>query len=141
MKTPKDPRHQARRAAISEIYSLLLSDINYPDNNLESSDLIFENLEISNYDEVLFSGITNGVKNSFNDLIKIIESNSGEWEVEKFYKPDLAVLLSSVWELKNNSAPPKVIVDEAVELAKEFGETDSSKFINGVLAGVISNLN
>jgi N utilization substance protein B len=53
-------------------------------------------------------------------------------------KIDLAILRLAVFELIiENSQPPKVIIDEAVELAKEFGSESSSKFVNGVLGTIL----
>ncbi len=72
--------------------------------------------------------------------MKLIRINSKNWDLSKLFLVDLAILLISVWELKNSETPPKVIVDEAVELSKEFGGDETSKFVNGVLAGVIVHL-
>lgn len=61
--------------------------------------------------------------------------------VDKIAKIDLAILRLSVYELlieKKN--PPKVIIDEAVELAKEFGNDTSASFVNGVLGSVLQEL-
>lgn len=68
----------------------------------------------------------------------IIAKSAPVFPVDKIAKVDLAILRLAVYELlfeKKN--PPKVIIDEAVELAKEFGNDTSSSFINGVLGTVL----
>lgn len=58
------------------------------------------------------------------------------WPVEKLNRIDLAILRLAVYELENSQAPPKVVIDEAVELAKEFGAESSPSFVNGVLGTI-----
>lgn len=64
-----------------------------------------------------------------------------EWPIDKIAKIDLAILRLSVWELAfGKKEPPKVVIDEAVELAKTFGNEHSAQFINGVLGTVLKHL-
>ena len=68
-----------------------------------------------------------------------IEKSAPEFPAGKINKVDLAILRLAVFELLiEKKEPPKVIVDEAVELAKEYGQDTSSSFINGVLGNIIS---
>ena len=61
------------------------------------------------------------------------------WPINKISKIDLAILRLAVYELLlEKSAPPKVIIDEAIELAKEFGGDSSPAFVNGVLGKIIT---
>jgi N utilization substance protein B len=70
-----------------------------------------------------------------------IEQNAPKWPINKINKIDLAILRQAFWELSFNQATPyKVIIDEAVELAKEFGAESSSSFVNGVLGTAIKKL-
>lgn len=72
------------------------------------------------------------------DIDKKIESAAPEWPIDKISKIDLAILRLSIWELLYEAKePPKVIIDEAVELGKSFGNEHSAKFINGVLGTVV----
>jgi N utilization substance protein B len=71
-------------------------------------------------------------------LDKQIAASAPEWPVDKIAKIDLAILRLAVYELTiANLEPPKVVIDEAIELAKEFGNDNSSKFVNGVLGTVL----
>ena len=58
------------------------------------------------------------------------------WPVDKLNKIDLAILRLAIYELENLEVPPKVVIDEAVELAKEFGSENSPSFVNGVLGTI-----
>lgn len=141
MKTPKDPRHQTRRLSVSEVYSYLSSQ-KWPEavDNANLTSAVLENLDIENYDIKLHNEILYGVRNNLDSLHETIKKNSKDWDINMFYKVDLAILLVSTWELMFTKTPQKVVVDEAVELAKEFGEAESPKFVNGVLAGVINSI-
>lgn len=70
-----------------------------------------------------------------------IVKHAPKYPIEKISKIDLAILLLSVYEmLIEKKNPPKVIIDEAVELAKEYGNERSYSFINGVLGALVKNV-
>ncbi len=65
-----------------------------------------------------------------------IQKAAPEWPLNNLNKIDLAILRLAVYELEKAETPPKVVIDEAVELAKEYGGESSSSFINGVLGTI-----
>lgn len=65
-----------------------------------------------------------------------IQEAAPAWGIDKLNRIDLAILRLAVYELENEDTPPKVVIDEAVELAKEYGSESSSSFINGVLGTI-----
>ena len=69
----------------------------------------------------------------------LVEKFAPSWPIEQILPMDLAILRLSIWELafKEKKEPYKVIVDEAVEIAKEYGTETSGGFINGVLGAII----
>ena len=68
------------------------------------------------------------------ELDGIIGPLAPEWPIEQIARIDKIILRMSIYELKYfKETPPKVVINEAVELAKQFGGDNSSKFINGVL--------
>jgi len=70
-----------------------------------------------------------------------ISKNAPKWPLDKINHLDLAVLRLATWELLYSpDTPPKVVADEAVEIAKEFGSESSSSFVNGVLGAILTNL-
>lgn len=69
---------------------------------------------------------------------KFIEKSAPAFPVDKVAKIDLAILRLAVYELLYvKKTPPKVVIDEAVEMAKEFGADTSSSFVNGVLGNIL----
>ncbi len=80
-------------------------------------------------------------ENTFDSEVdKIIAKAAPEWPIDKINKIDLAILRLSVTELLKAETPEKVVIDEAVELAKEYGSEATPGFVNGVLGTVLKNL-
>lgn len=73
---------------------------------------------------------------SLSDLDQIISQNAPKWPIDKINNVDLSILRCAIWELLNQETPARVVIDEAVELAKEFGTETSSSFVNGVLGSI-----
>jgi len=87
--------------------------------------------------------LVNGVISKLSDLDKIIEKAAPEWPIEQITIVDRNVLRIGLYELlygNKEEVPPKVAINEAIELAKTFGGESSGKFINGVLGTVYKNL-
>jgi N utilization substance protein B len=83
--------------------------------------------------------IINGVVEYLPKLDKIIEKSAPEWPLEQITIVDRNVLRIGLYELlfsNRDEVPPKVAINEAIELAKTFGGESSGKFINGVLGTV-----
>ncbi len=83
--------------------------------------------------------IINGVIDNLNKLNKIIEKSAPEWPLDQITVVDRNVLRIGLYELlfgSREEVPPKVAINEAIELAKTFGGDSSGKFINGVLGTV-----
>ena len=70
------------------------------------------------------------------EIDKEIEKAAPTWPIEKINRIDLAVLRFAVYELMEKKVPQKVVIDEAVEIAKEYGSENSSSFVNGVLGTI-----
>jgi len=71
------------------------------------------------------------------EIDKLITENAPEWPLEQIARIDRCILRIGIYELVFSSeVPPKVAIDEAVELAKAFGGPNSSKFVNGVLGAI-----
>ena len=93
-----------------------------------------ETIDDKDFIEKLVHGV-NAHAAEINDVIRPV---APEWPIEQIARMDLAVLHIGVYELLYDaSVPPKVVINEAVELAKAFGGDNSSKFINGVLGTIL----
>ena len=98
--------------------------------------------------QALFAWSCGGIEvktEEFDEIVKvvpkidiIIQENAPKWPLDKINKIDLSVLRYTFWELfylKKN--PPKVVIDEAIEIAREYGTESSSSFVNGVIGSAI----
>lgn len=136
MKKASDPRHKARRIALMALFewSFLSKD---PQKKAKQ---LIEEFE-KNADLDLALSIIAGVVRNIDTIDKIIETAAPEWPLEQVSKIDLAIIRIAVYEiLIKKEVPPKVAIDEAVELGKEYGSETSGSFINGVL-GTVMELN
>lgn len=83
-----------------------------------------------------------GVNKEQDELDKLLQPLAPEWPIDQIARMDRVVLRIGAYELTHdNGVPPKVVINEAVELAKAFGSTNSSKFINGVLGTLLRRQN
>ena len=71
------------------------------------------------------------------EIDELINANAKGWKTTRMNKVDLSILRLAVYEIKIEEIPFGVAINEAVELAKEYGEDSSPAFINGVLAKVV----
>lgn len=79
----------------------------------------------------------NGVMKNIVKLDKIINETAPEWPIEQVAIIDKTILRMAIYELLfEQDVPPKVVINEAVELAKAYGSESSSKFVNGVLGTI-----
>jgi N utilization substance protein B len=94
-------------------------------------------------DETFIWQLVTGVVEHLSELDKIIEKAAPEWPIEQITIIDRNVLRIGLYELlfsKKEEVPPKVAINEAIELAKSFGGESSGKFINGVLGTVFKEV-
>lgn len=95
-------------------------------------------------DESFVWQLINGLVKHLAEIDKIITKAAPEWPIEQITIVDRNVLRIGLYELlyaKKEEVPPKVAINEAIELAKSFGGESSGKFINGVLGTVYKEIN
>ena len=80
--------------------------------------------------------LVEGVQAGQQALDKIISKFSRGWTAARLPKVDRSILRLAVWELLRTDTPPAVIINEAVELAKEYGNIESPGFVNGMLDNI-----
>ena len=108
---------------------------------IDSSDLqvFFENNEIQDEETKEYIRETvEGIKTNISNITKLIEKNLKEdWKIERISKVNLSILKLAIYEMIYKDIPYKVVINEAVELAKMYGEETSGSFVNGILASVL----
>ena len=91
--------------------------------------------------QLFTASFRNKLPAKFKSSDHLIAAAAPEWPLEKLNAIDLAILRLAMWELTvDKKAPLKVIIDEAVELAKQFGGSASPGFVNGVLGTICKSL-
>lgn len=79
-----------------------------------------------------------GVLDHIDEILGIIQNFAPEWPIDKIARVDRAVLEIGVYEIVFSlDIPPVVAINEAVEIAKHYGDLSSQKFVNGVLSSVM----
>ena len=129
-------RTSMREQAFRLIYSLEIQKQEPIENQIE---LFIENNNIENEDaKEYISDAVLGIDENKEDIEERIKKNlKADWKIERISKVDLAILKLAIYEIKYKELPYKVVINEAVELAKKYGEDTSKNFINGVLASIV----
>lgn len=136
-------RHLGRIVALQTLYEQdFRRDVKDEDFNLQ--EVLARN--IARYQEVLedkafISRLVEGTTEKQDELDAILGPVAPEWPIDQIARMDRSLLRMGIYELMygTDDVPPKVVINEAVELAKAFGGDNSSKFINGVLGTVLKN--
>ena len=136
MKKSNDPRRLSRELALQSLFS---KDFKVDENGVidfEVSELSALD-EIDIYNEELYKTLVEGVKENRGKIDEVITKYAPQWPISQMKLVDLQILRISIYEgFIAGITPPKVAIDEAIELAKEFGGDSSSKFVNGVLGAI-----
>lgn len=136
-------RSAIREKAFELIYSLEIqkqdSSLNKEDLQ-EAVDLYIENNEITDKSakEYIQDAIFGIEKNKENIVNQIEKNLKKDWKLDRISKIDLAILKLAIYEIQYKELPFKVVINEAVELAKKYGEDSSKNFVNGVLASIVN---
>jgi len=130
-------RHLGRIIALQTLYEYEFRS-DSADASAELSEVLARNLERYNEtieDKSFVEQLVKGVQAAIAKLDAIIQPIAPEWPLEQIARVDRTILRMAVYELTEmgGQVPPKVAINEAVELAKAFGSDNSSKFVNGVL--------
>ena len=115
MKTPLDPRHKRRQKLVEELFEV-------------------------EFNKQRVSDATKNILSQKDNIDGQIEKAAKEFPINKINRVDLAILRLAIFELMiEKKEPPKVIIDEAIELAKEYGGETSPAFINGALGNILTH--
>lgn len=74
-----------------------------------------------------------GTLSNLDRIDEIVVQNTKNWSIERLPTTDRCLIRIAIWELLESDTPIKVILNEAIELAKKFGTEDSARFVNGLL--------
>ena len=130
-------RHLGRIIALQTLYEYDFR-VDCEDSDVDLKEILARNLvryEKTLDDKPFVESLVNGVTAINSKLDEIIQPIAPEWPIDQIARVDRTILRMAVYELTESGkdVPPKVVINEAVELAKAFGSDNSSKFVNGVL--------
>jgi N utilization substance protein B len=122
-------RHRAREVALQVLYQ---DDLNPGANPRVGEEFIARRLHVPEVAEFARSLIA-GVRSHRPELDDLLERTADNWSLRRMAATDRNVLRLGAYELLHTQTPGRVAINEAVELAKRFGTSQSAQFVNGIL--------
>ena len=144
MQILREIRHNSRIITIQKLFELDFAD-SVNETTKGKKELFSETnlLEISNihdFDKVFIQRLFKGVTDNKRKIDLLIEKLAPEWPLNNISKIDLQILRLAIAEgFILRITPPKIAIDEAIELSKEFSNDQTRKFISGVLGNLYTN--
>ena len=136
-------RHLGRILALQTLYEYDFRR-DCGDTAVDLSEILDRNVERYSKtidDQQFVIVLAKGVTETAEELDGVIQPVAPEWPIDQIARMDRLVLRMSLYELlRGGDVPPKVVINEAVELSKAFGGENSSRFINGVLGTLLRKL-
>lgn len=128
-------RSQIRELAFKLLYQIEIQKEISDEDML----LFFENNNITSEEAKSYiKDVVKGTSTNSQEILELISNNlKKDWNLERITKVNLALLKLAIYEIKYKDIPFKVAINEAVELAKKYGEETSPVFINGILASIV----
>ena len=132
-------RTEMRELAFKLVYSL---EVQHDENIGEQIELYIQENDIEKQEVIDYiKDIINGISSNSQEIEEIIKKCLTEkWTIERISKINVSILKLAIYEIKYKDIPYKAEINEAVELAKKYGEDTSSKFINGALASAVKQM-
>lgn len=125
-------RRVARRGLMKLLYQMDMND-DYSD---EAVDFYFENSDLKEDEVEFIREHILGMIDKFEEIDEIIKSNLEGWSLERISNIDRQILRIAVYELYFTSTASNIVINEAVEIAREYSSNEAPKFINGILGTI-----
>lgn len=123
-------RSRAREVVLQVLYQ---DDIN-PDRDLSVSDQFLRSRLADEADAIEFANtLLSGVRRNRSEIDSLLSERAANWRLERMAVTDRNILRLAAFEMLYTDTPDRVVINEAVELAKRFGAKQSSQFVNGIL--------
>lgn len=137
MNQPTNMR-ELRQSCIQFFYQCEAEKIFYFSKNHLNS--FIKNFSVSEEIKDLLQIYCEGILNHLSELDEKITKCSKNWQIDRMPAMDRFVLRLATYELLQTKVPPKVVINEAIELGKLYGTEQSSKFINGILNSMLNDV-
>ena len=137
-------RRQAREVALQALFQL---DLNRSEGEgqqemyetLALDTALGENEKLPKRDREYARTIVQGTRQNLEAIDEMLAAASHEWKVERMAAVDRNIARLAVFEIRfgQEEITPKIVINEAVELAKKYGTDDSGRFVNGILGAIV----
>jgi len=132
-------RHRSRQRALQVLYQ---HDMRPGEPLLGAIDHFYDTLHSDEEDtdrplaDPFMESLVRGTVDRHGEIDKLISEKSANWRLERMSVVDRNILRMAIYEMKEVGTPPAVVIDEALELARQFSGDESTAFINGVLDAI-----
>jgi N utilization substance protein B len=129
-------RRQAREVALQALFQL---DFNEGKQEAAVEAALGESVVLADKDREYAKSIVEGAQCNLTEIDALITKHSREWKVARMSGVDRNITRIAIFEMKfgEETIDPKIIINEAVEMAKKFGTDDSGRFVNGILGAML----
>ena len=134
-------RHLARILALQSLFEWEASS--FKKDLIEITERNFRETTHDFKEKEFLLGLVSGIKEHLAEIDSLISKTAPHWPLERLSLVDKNILRIGVYELlfgEKRGVPPKVAINEAIELAKSFGGNSSGRFVNGVLGAIYKGL-
>ena len=138
-------RHQARSLAVQALYQWDFYGFKPGDSSIHMNRVFdgAKELKIDKETKDFSRSLVDGVSKHLSKIDRMIVDSAPKWPIEKMTLVDRNILRLGLYELlylDHKEVPPKVAINEAIELGKDFGGVASGHFINGVIGGIFEQI-
>ncbi len=129
-------RSAMRELAFKAIYGMEVQK----EYSKEQLDLFIEDNDVKDDGAIEYiTSVFEGIEKNEKEILELISSNlKRDWTIDRISKVNVAILKIAIFEIKFNELPFKVVINEAVELAKKYGDEAAPLFVNGVLGSIVN---
>lgn len=137
---PKDSRHLARLLAVQFLFTKFFALKDQIDYQVFEPSTLLQIIDEKKFATKLYERIIEGVENHEKEIDKVIQEVAPAWPIDQINPVNLIILRAAIWEaFIATITPPKVVINEAIELDKALSSKTNSNFINGVLGNIFNN--
>ncbi len=134
----RNPKSEAREFAVQFLYQCESEKLfHFSDSHFQA---FIEHFQVNPTLVAIVRELTRGTLEHSNDLDLRIQEVSANWKLSRMSLIDRNVMRLAIYELLNSDTPQRVVLNEAIDLAKKYGTQDSGRFVNGLLDKIVHSL-
>lgn len=133
------PRRRSRQVALQVLYALDLTESSGAEEPVDverAFDLVAENFESPDAAREFAMELVRGIVRNRAELDALLAEHATNWRISRMAAVDRNILRIGAYELVHSDTPAQIVLDEAIELARRYGNDPSPAFVNGVLDAV-----